>query len=209
MRPAGSSNVASAPAFESLPFSAQHAASRTGALLILLLLVPLLCVLIVPAGLILIYATEEVQRAFAHHPLATAMLGSGLATWAALFLVPAKRIIQRFGNRRRVTIARERVTVVDDGLFRSSHWLAPLAEFRGIAHHVRATLSGVRHELILVHARRDRSVLLYSADTIAQSTIDRASALFCLPQLPARELYRLTQQHRPQAGVTLQQAHAA
>ena len=163
------------------------------AVLILLLLMPVLCLVIVPVGLVLVFATGEVRDAIAHHPLAAAILGAGLAIWVALFLVPAKRIIQRFGNRRRVTIAHERVTVADESLFGSRLWSAPLADFRGVAHHVRATLSGVRHELILVHPTRDRSVLLHSADAIAQSTIDRATALLRLQQVPAHELYRLTQ----------------
>ena len=121
------------------------------------------------------------------------ILGAGLIAWVALFLVPAKRIIQRFGNRRRVTIVHERVTVADDSLFGARHWSAPLAEFRGIAHHVRSTLSGVRHELILVHPSRGRSVVLHSAHAIGQPTIDRATALFRLQQIPAHELYRVTQ----------------
>ena len=201
MRQAEPSNVVPAPSFDSLPFKAEQTSSRTAAVLILLLLIPVLCLLIVPVGLVLVFATGEVQEAIAHHPLATAVLGAGLVTWAALFLVPAKRIIQRFGNRRRVTIARERVTVADESLFGSRLWSAPLADFRGVAHHVRATLSGVRHELILVHPTRDRSVLLHSADAIAQSTIDRATSLLRLQQVPAHELYLFTQRGTDSSAV--------
>ena len=193
MPPAASSNVVSVPPFGSLPFHAEHRSSRTGAVLMLLLLVPVLSMVIVPVGLVLAFAAPEVREATAHHPLAAAILSAGLIAWVALFLVPAKRIIQRFGNRRRVTIAQERVTVADDSLFGARHWSAPLAEFRGVAHHIRSTLSGVRHELILVHPSRNRSVLLHSAHAIAQPTIDRATALLRLQQIPAHELYRVTQ----------------
>jgi hypothetical protein len=193
MLQAASSNVASAPPFGSLPFHAEHRSSRTGAVLILLLLVPVLGMVIVPVGLVLAFAGHEVGEAVVHHPLGATILGAGLTAWLALFLVPAKRIIQRFGHRRRVIIACERVTVADESLFGARHWSAPLAEFRGIAHHVRATLSGVRHELILVHPSRNRAVVLHSAHAIAQSTIDRATALFRLQQIPAHELYRVTQ----------------
>ena len=188
-----SSNVASVPPFGSLPFHAEHRSSRTGAVLMLLLLVPVLAMVIVPVGLVLAFAGHEVRDAVAHHPLAVTVLGVGLSAWVALFLIPAKRIIQRFGNRRRVTVAQERVTVADDSLFGARHWSAPLAEFRGIAHHIRSTLSGVRHELILVHPSRSRSVVLHSAPAIGQPTIDRATALFRLQQIPAHELYRVTQ----------------
>ncbi len=210
MRQAGSSNVVPAPSFDSLPFNAEQTSSRTAAVLMLLLLIPVLCLVIVPVGLILVFATGEVREAIVLHPLAAAILGAGLVTWVALFLVPAKRIVQRFGNRRRVTIARERVTVADESLFGSRHWSAPLAEFRGVAHHIRATLSGVRHELILVHPTRDRSVLLHSADAIAQSTIDRATALLRLQQVPAHELYRLTQRGTDSSAIeALPEAQAA
>ena len=154
MPQAASLNGVSAPPFGSLPFHAEHRSSRTGAALILLLLVPVLAMVIVPVGLVLAFAGHEVRDAMAHHPVAAAILSAGLIAWMALFLVPAKRIIHRFGHRRHVTIAHERVTVADDSLFGARHWSAPLAEFRGIAHHVRSTLSGVRHELILVHPSR-------------------------------------------------------
>jgi hypothetical protein len=210
VRQAGSSNGVPASCFDSLPFKAEQTSSRTAAVLILLLLIPVIGLVIVPVGLVLVFATGEVQEAVVHHPLAAAGLVAGLATWAALFLVPAKRIIQRFGNRRRVTIARERVTVADESLFGSRLWSAPLADFRGVAHHVRSTLSGVRHELILVHPTRDRSVLLHSADVIAQSTIDRATALLSLQQVPAHELYRLTQRATDSTAIeALPQAQAA
>lgn len=193
MPQAASLNVASASPFDSLPFHAEQKSSRTAAVIMLMLLVPVLCLVLVPVGLVLAFAPHQAWDAFVHKPLAAAMLTVGLLAWAALFLVPAKRILQRFGNQRRVTVTAERVTVGDQALFGSACWSVPLADFRGIAHHVRATLSGVRHELILVHPVRGRSVLLHSADAVAQATIDRATALFRLPQIPARELYRVTQ----------------
>jgi hypothetical protein len=105
----------------------QHGAtsSRTAAARILLLLTPVLGMLIIPVGLVLVLATDEVHNAVVHHPLAATMLGAGMTIWMALFLVPAKHIILRFGHRRRVTITQERVTVADESLFGSRHWSAP------------------------------------------------------------------------------------
>jgi hypothetical protein len=183
MPQAASPNVASAPRFDSLPFQAEQTSSRTASAILLLLLVPVLATMIVPVGLLVVFAANEVREAIIHKPLPAAALGVGLLTWTALFLVPAKRLIQRFGRRRCATIARERVTVADNSLFSVKHWSAPLAEFSGVARHVRATLSGTRHELVLVHPARNRSVLLHSADAIAQSTVDRAAALFRLQQI--------------------------
>ena len=209
MRQAGTT-VAPAPTFDSFPVRAEQASSRTAAVIMLLLLIPVLGTVLVPIGLLLVFAPGEVQDAVGHHPLIGAVLGLGLLTILALFLVPSLRVIQRFCTHRRVTIVDERVTVADTGPFRSRHWSVPLAEFRGVAHLVRAILSGVRHELILVHSARERSLVLHTADAIAQSTIDQATALLRLQQIPANELYRITQRRsHARALPTLPEAQAA
>lgn len=181
--------------FDSLPLSIERDSARISVLVMLALVVPALCAIMVPVALILAFAARDVWQAAASRPAEVAGLTLGLAGWTALFLVPAQRVIQRGWNRRSITITPERVTVSDKGLVGSRLWTAPLAEFRGVAHHVRATLSGIRHELILVHSISGRSVLLHAADSISQSTIDRAAALLDLPQLPARELYRVTRRN--------------
>lgn len=210
MRQAGSSNVALAPAFDRLPFHAAQASSRATAILLLMLLIPALGLVLVPVAMVLVFATGELRDAVTHHPLVGAILASGLAGWLTLLLVAAKRIILRFGKRRNVTIACERVTVAEENLFGSRLWSLPLAEFRGVAHHVRATLSGVRHELILVHPMPDRSVLLHSANAIAQATIEDATRLLRLQQIPAQELYRITQRRSAAAiADALPEAQAA
>jgi hypothetical protein len=176
-----------------LPFEVEHKSSRTAAAVQILLLLPVVAMVVLPIALVLTFASHDLWEAVAHKPLPATILGAGLVAWLGLLLIPAKRLILDFGNRRRVKIGAERIMVDDKGLFRSSHWSAPLAEFSGIAHHVRATLSGVRHELILVHPVRDRSVLLLAADAIGQSTIEQAAHLFRLPQVPAHPLHRIAQ----------------
>jgi len=194
--------VASTIPFDGLPLTIDQKSSRASALVVLALIVPPLCAVILPVALVLVLAAQDVWEAMRSKPLAVATLAMGLVVWAALFLIPAKRIIQRRWNHRSVRITIERVTVSDSGLFGSKLWTAPLVEFRGITHHVRATLSGVSHELILVHSLADRSVLLHAADGIARSTIERAVALLCLPEIPARELYRVTRRRSSPIGIT-------
>jgi hypothetical protein len=204
------SNAGSGAFFDGLPFHAEHRSSRIGAVLMLMLLIPVLSLVMVPVALVLVLAADEVRAAVMHHPLPAAIVGIGLISWTALLLVPAKRIIQRFGNRRRVTIADEHVTVADDSLFGSRQWSAPLREFRGVTHHVRASLSGICHELILVHPVRDRCVLLHSARAIEQATLDRATALLRLQQIPAHEADRAKQRAAEASAIdALTQAQAA
>lgn len=182
--------VAQTSPFEDLPFNFVQEPSRLAAFFLLMLLVPVLGAVIVPVLLILAFAAEDVRHAAADKPLAVSLLALGLLMWFAFFLVPTRKIFSVFWKSRSVSIAAGRVTVTEGGLFGSKLWTAALSDFSGIAHHVRATLSGVRHELLLVHRERRRTVLLHTANRISQSTVDRASGLLQLPQLPAGELYR-------------------
>jgi hypothetical protein len=180
--------VASAPCFDRLPFAVAQRPSRIGALLTLLLLVPLLAVIVVPIGLVLTFAAADVREAVAHKPLAAAMIATGLLVWLGLFLLPAWQIARGVCSRRTVRVAADGVTVSDTGLFGARQWSAPLAEFSGIAHRVRASLSGERHELVLVHADRRRTIVLHADARLPQRAIDRAAGLLRLPQVPAQEL---------------------
>jgi hypothetical protein len=149
-----------------------------------------------PVALVLIHAPRDVAEAVIHHPATATVLAVGLFAGLMLFLVPAQRIIARFGRRRCVTITPERASVSDGTLFGARHWSAPLAEFEGIAHHMRTTLSGVRHELVLVHPSRERSIVLHhAAHGIGQAAIDRAAQLLRLPQLSPHVLYRRPSQN--------------
>ena len=208
MPPVAATTGAPASAFEALPFSFAQQSSRPTAVLLLLLLLPVLAVLIVPPTLILFLALEDLRHAIADKPLAVGMLVLGLVTWAGVFLVPTQRLIRKLWTTRSVRVAADGVTVNDGGFLGSRQWNAPLSDFSGIAHHVRATLSGVRHELVLVHRDRRRAVLLHTADRISQATIDRAAALFRLPQLPARELYRVMRAPAPALGPLVNQQAA-
>jgi hypothetical protein len=174
-----------APSFRSLPYDVEHRASRTAAIVLMALLVPVLAAVLLPAALMLTFAAHDLWDAAAHKPLPATILAAGLIAWIGLLLAAAKHTLQHFGTRRRVRIAGGHVTVNETGLLRATRWSAPLGEFKGIAHHVRATLSGVRHELILVHSVRSRSVLLYAAPAIAQATIDDAARLLGRPQVAA------------------------
>ena len=91
---------------------------------------------------------------------------------------------------RTVEIDERTVTVTEGGQFRTWTWSAPLGAFTGLAHHLRASLSGTRHELILVHPEREKSVLLCLADTLAQQEVERVATLLGHKEIPSSVLYR-------------------
>lgn len=184
--------AAGSPFEAGLPFTFVEKSSRLAAAAVLLLTLPLLGIIAGPVSLIATFAAEDVRHAVADKPLAVSLLAMGLVAWAALFLLPMHRLIKRFCTTRTVEIAPDLVRVEEKGLLGSRVWSAPLAEFRGLAHLVRATaLSGVRHELVLVHRDRRRTVRIHAADRISQSAIDGASCVLRLRQIPAQELLRV------------------
>lgn len=137
-------------------------------------------------------ASDELFRAAVNaRPGAALQLIIGLAFWTLLFAWPLKRLAQSFASMRIVQISHDRVSATDSGLFRQTQWEAPVSDFTGIAHNVRTSLSGVRHELVLVHPRRDRSVLLGLAPRFSQTEIDHVCALFDCPEISPKELYKL------------------
>jgi hypothetical protein len=186
--------------FDQLPLSFVQNASRTAAALTFLLVLPLLAVLATPVALILSFAAADTAHAIGDKPVAVGVLVLGLALLLAAFLVPTLRLTRKLWHTRSVCVVPDRVTVSETGLFSAKVWSAPLSDFSGIAHHVRTTFSGMRQELVLVHRDRRHTVPLHTADNISHATIERAAALLGLPQLPARELYRVTRAAPPALG---------
>lgn len=190
----------SAQPFDQLPLSFVQHASRAAAALTFLLVLPLLAVLATPVALILSFAAADTAHAVGDKPVAVGMLVLGLGLLLTAFLIPTLRLMRKLWHTRTVCVVVDGVTVSEAGLFTSKVWSAPLSDFSGIAHHVRTTFSGMRQELVLVHRDRRHTVPLHTADNISHATIERAAALLGLPQLPARELYRVTRAAPPALG---------
>jgi hypothetical protein len=134
--------------------------------------------------------TRALSRPDAESIDAAAQVLVGIGLWTVLFVLPAKRLVQRFGSIRRIHIDTNTVTVSERGMFGSRQWSAPLSEYTGITRHLRSTLSGLRHELIMVHRESRKSVLLHSGDLASPPTIEQAVRLLGLPEIQPRELYR-------------------
>ena len=184
-------HVEPAPDFNQLPVSLTLTTSRSSAVLKLMMLAPMMVILAIPLTLIGARASAE-STAFsfiADNPVSTVQIIVGLAIWAALFIWPLKRVVACMGARRKVAIDAATVKVSDTSPFGGKTWSAPLASYRGIAHHIRASLSGNRHELVLVHSDPAKNVVVAIGDRITQATIDRATALLKLPEVPAKYLY--------------------
>ena len=163
--------------------------SRTSAVVKLLMLAPTMVLLAVPLSLIGAHAEHPALSLISDNPVSALQILTGFVIWAALFIWPLKRIVACMGARRKVEIDGESVKVEDSSPFGGSTWSAPLASYRGIAHHIRASLSGNCHELILVHTDSAKNVVLDISDRVSQTLFERCKVLLNLPEVPAKDLY--------------------
>jgi hypothetical protein len=175
-----------------LPFRLKETCSHRAAVAKLVLAVPAVLAVGFASLMLILYAlfAPAARAAVAQHPVLGLEILAAIAFWAYLLGLPLKRLFDRLAVSRSIAIDEATVTVTEGGHFRSWTWQAPLASFAGLAHHVRASLSGTRHELILVHPDREKSVLLSLADKMSQSEVDRVAALLGHEEIPPSALYR-------------------
>lgn len=183
--------VASPTGLDRFPIRLEQSLSRVSVLFKLLLLMPALAAVAILLLLLAAHAVADpgTLALLREHPLTAIQIALGVALWSVLFVYPLRLLLTRAATKRLVNISADTVHVAEHGLLRTRFWSAPLGTYRGITHQVRSTLSGVRHELILVHADPGCHVLLTVDDAISPKTLERAAALLRLPEVPAHSLY--------------------
>ncbi len=175
-----------------LPLRLTETCSRRSAMALLILTIPAVLAVCF-ASLMLIFETLVApgpRAIVAQHPALGLEILTGIAFGAFLLGLPLKRLIDRLAAARTIFIDETTVTVTEIGHFRRQTWSAPRSSFTGITHHVRASLSGTRHELILVHPEREKSLLLSLAPRMSRSEVDRVVALLGCQEIPPSALYR-------------------
>jgi len=171
----------------SLPAHLELTASRVSPILVITLALPVAIAALIPFCLI------------ARHPevlglisrLETSIpLGLALIAWTALFGWPIATTIASFGRRRHISLYHGSIDVIDTNLLKQNAWSEPLSAYLGLAHHVRASLSGTRHELLLVHPDPGRSLMLHASATVSQREIDDMAHLLGCREIAPRVFYR-------------------
>lgn len=178
-------------AFDRLPITViQVASPSTGATRLLLLLPAIGALSTLLTGVAIAAVAEPgMLDAVARRPLASIQIAFGLVIWAALFVVPASRAIAAIGRRREVSIVDDVVEIKDRSLLGTRSRGARVGDYRGITHHIRASLSGLTHEIVLVHSNPSLTVTLLSADRVTQGMLDEAKTLLQLRELPPGTIY--------------------
>jgi hypothetical protein len=179
----------------SLPLSLEQSSSRSSPVVMIALLLPLGLALLFPFALVLQHlANDPAARAvLVDRPAAAPQLILALAVLGWIFWWPIACFLRSLGTPgRSITIDGGAVVVAEHGLFGSERWSEPVASYVGIAHNVRTSISGLSHELMLVHRDAERSVLLAVANRIHQRDVDHLAKLLGLAEIPSREAYRLS-----------------
>ncbi len=179
MRPEAFESVELLSAAGEFPIQSSQTSKRWSEIIRLSLLSILAGAVVLPQIALAVYALSnpETRALILDRPVMTVELAFALVFWIGLFAWPLRRLHARVNGRRKVEISRWNVAVRDEKLLNTETWTAPLASYTGIAHHVRASLSGSRHELMLVHPERSRSVLLMISEHISEADIQRFSRL--------------------------------
>lgn len=121
-------------------------------------------------------------------PVVAVQLGLALIVALTFVAVPLHRLLKASRRPARIVVAADQVAATD--ATGRALWTEPLASYRGIAHHIRTSLSGARHEIVLVHATADKTVVIETGDRIGQARIDTFAGLLRLPEVPAGTLYQ-------------------
>jgi len=179
------------------PLTFQQAPEGSARFVLLALLVPGLVALMAPFWLVVSQlASDPAARAvIAARPLIALQLVGGFALLLVMFGWPLVHLARGLRRRRVITIDASKVHSRESGFFRTRVWVEPLSAYVGVAHRVRATLSGVRHELVLVHHNPSKSLILRSSSQISQEAVEMAARLFSLAEIPSREAASLAPLH--------------
>ncbi len=147
--------------------------------------------LISPVLIIAIDALQNphVVHTIIEHPGSSLLLGLGILVGMALLSFPLRAGLARLGGNATVKMADGIVSFEGSGLINGGRWKAPLAQFCGVTHHIRATLSGPRHEIVLVHPDPAKDVLLHVASRHPKEDAVYYADLLGLGQLQPRTLY--------------------
>jgi hypothetical protein len=188
MRHADFDCVTPQPSFDTLPVAFVESSSQPSLIAKAIVLGPACLLVAAPLAMLGlgVVASPADTKPLAISPVTLIQLFAAFVVWTGLFIVPFGRILSRLGRRRAVRIEGSTVHLATHGPFGVRHATQPLRAYEGVVHRVHTTLSGARHEMVLMHADPSLSVLLAVADRISEATVERAAMQLGLPVISGR-----------------------
>lgn len=193
MRPQGFDMVSVVPTVDGHTVRLQQTNAKLRAGASAALMGVLAALIVVPQVALAVCALIEPQAraALSAHPASALQLALALAVWIGLVCWPLRKFILRAGLRRQIEIGFTGVAIRDDSTFGTRLSRESLSNFLGYAKHARTTHSGIRNELMLVHADAAKSLFLLALNDTASAAVETRLRDLGLTEVPARDLYRL------------------
>lgn len=179
------------------PLVIEQAPEGSGRIVLIVVAAIALTALALPFGLVVSHALSEpaTRAIFTSDPALALHLVVGFFGAATMFGWPLAQLSHAELGRRRVTIDGRDVRSIGVGLLGGGSWTEPLTAYRGVSPRVRSSVSGVRHELVLMHTRRNRCVVLCSGPAITPEMLAMASRLPAFAEIPSRETDSVSSSH--------------
>ncbi len=171
-----------------LPTSLRQTPSRAAPFILLAVALPAAVLSLFPFAMIAEHISRD-QSLLTQNIGTTIAIGLAGILWLTVFAWPIALRTSRAATRRQVELSNAHVHVTDHRLFGRQSWSEPLERYSGLTHRVRSSLSGTRHELVLVHPNPSRNVLVRASEQISASEIEATAALFGCPEIAPRVIY--------------------
>ena len=194
MSRAASTNEPSPAAPAAMPLTVEEKGSRVGRVVHLALVAAAAALIASPILLVTGHAVADpatALEAIAGRPLAAVQIVLAALVLATLFLLPLLRRAGRALVGRSVTVDGGMVHVSERRLAGTRTWTEPVAAYTGLAHVVRSSLSGTRHELVLAHRDAARTVTVRIAERISEAEVAATVHLLGTREIAARDLVRV------------------
>lgn len=139
-------------------------------------------------------SSPDVRALILMQPAVALQLAVALLFWCALILWPLRALVAAAAPERRIEIkiaeGGGRVVIVAEQHRRGEthHWSEPLSQYRGVARAIRSSLSGLHHELRLVHGNPEKSLLLISTTDSASPEIAALIRKLNVPEIVTADL---------------------
>ena len=151
-----------------------------------LLAAPALIAWIVPIVLCAQAAADpQTLDIISDRPFAASQIALAFAGWSLIFGIPLVSLSKRIGASRSITIDADTVRVTDTSWVRTRRWSQPLASYRGLEQRVRTTLSGLEHEVVLVHPDPAKNVVLAHSPRSVHAALDELQTVLGVAEVSA------------------------
>lgn len=167
----------------------RHAPSRLMALLMSGLIASvLMSLLAVAISVTRDVAADPAARAIVEaRPVSAIMPALGAAIIMAALSWALAKLIRAATDAKSIVISNGFVAVAERTLFATRSWHQPIDAYQGLAHRVRSTLSGPRHEILLVHPDPRLTIRLAEEVKFSASEMARLHESLGLAEISSRE----------------------